>query len=101
MAKKNEGKVFDTPNYEQISTMEECDELLEKHKNNLVGKDKLQQQIRAQKKDFNAAVNEQLREVQEEREHELGVLSALEQHKMLLANGGTAVPMPPVLRSVS
>jgi hypothetical protein len=100
---KDEGKVFETPNYEAISSLDECDVLIEKHKNNLVGKDRLQYQIKEGKKEFVKAANEQLKEIQEEREHEMGVLSALEQHKMLLANGGpSAMPMPPmILRAVT
>lgn len=95
MAKKNDNSHLETPAYETLHTLEEVDEQIQKHKNRLVAKDIIEQRIKEQKKAEVAALNEQLKMVQEEREHELGVLSALEQHKMLLSNmsGGSVIPM--------
>lgn len=98
---KQQASAFDTPNYESLTTLEEVDAEIERHKERLVGKDKLQARVKEEKKDFNSAINEQLKEIEEERLHEIDVLSALEQHKQLLANGGgTVIPLPPKLAKV-
>lgn len=97
MAKKKDGPVYETPNYEGITTLTECDEEIAKHKQNLVGKDIVESRMKKDKKDYVGALNEQLKELKEEREHEIDVISALEQHKQLLANGGVVnnlIPMP-------
>lgn len=84
------------PDYEKLTTIEEVEEAIQEHKNILVGKDRTEYQIKEEKKAFVAATNEQLRELAEEREHEINVLSALEQRKQQLSNaGGTVIPMPP------
>ena len=94
--KKDQGQAFDTPNYESLTTIEDVEQEIEKHKERLIGKDVLQARVKDEKKSFNSAINEQLNEIEEERQHELGVLSALEQQKMLVANGGgMVIPMPP------
>lgn len=88
----------EVPNYEALTTLEEVDEEIEKHKQRLVGKDILESRMKKDKKDYVSALNEQLKELNEEREHEIDVLSALEQHKQLIANGGAGsnvIPMPP------
>lgn len=95
MSKKQDKSPFETPNYESITTLEGVEEEIEKHKQNLVGKDILESRMKAEKKAFVSAHNELLKEVAEEREHEIEVLSALEQHRQLIANGGAnVIPMP-------
>jgi hypothetical protein len=94
--KKDDTSHLHVPNYESLTTLEQVEEEIEKRKQNLVGKDILEYRMKEDKKDYVAAVNEQLKELKEEREHEINVLSALEQHKQVLANqGGTVIPMPP------
>lgn len=83
------------PNYEALTTLEEVDEEIEKHKKNLVGKDILEYRMKEDKKSYVSAINETLKELKEEREHEINVLSALEQRKVILANmGGQVIPLP-------
>lgn len=94
MATKNDD-ARDVPNYEALTTIEEVDEEIERHKQILVGKDVLESRMKHDKKTYVSALNEQLKELSEEREHEIEVLSALEQHKMLISNGGgMIIPMP-------
>jgi hypothetical protein len=93
--KKNDAPAHETPNYEALTTIEEVEVEIEKHKQKLVGKDILESRMKQDKKDYVGALNEQLKELAEEREHEIDVLSALEQHKVLLANGGgIVIPLP-------
>lgn len=85
----------DVPDYEAFTTVEEVDEEIERHKQILVGKDVLESRMKHDKKTYVSALNEQLKELSEEREHEIEVLSALEQRKMLISNsGGIVIPMP-------
>jgi len=87
---------FEVPDYEQFTTIEEVDEEIAKHKANLVGKDILESRMKSDKKEYVSAINTQLKELAEEREHEINVISALEQHRQYLANGGgKVIPMPP------
>ena len=76
---------FEHPEYEAIRTVDECDELIKKHKDNLVGKDLLERKIKAEKKEYVKAMNEQLKELSEEREHEMGVLGALQDRRKQLS----------------
>ena len=91
MSKKNEASDFNTPDYDSFSTIDEVEKEIERREQILIGKDKLQARIKEEKKDFCSAINEQLKEVEEERLHEIGVLSGLEQRKQYLANGGGVV----------
>ncbi len=100
MAKKKDEPTRNVPNYEAFTTIEEVEEEIETHKQHLVGKDILESQIKKTKKDYVSAVNEQLKELNEERQHEIDVLSALEQRKVILANqGGNIIPLPPRVQS--
>lgn len=97
MGKKKDQAAHETPDYEAITTLEEVDEEIAKHKERLVGKDILESKMKQDKKDYVSALNEQLRDLAEEREHEIDVLSALEQRKMVISNsGGNIIPMPKV-----
>jgi hypothetical protein len=79
------------PDYEKLVTAEEVDKLVEVHKNSLVTKDFIERRIKEEKKDYVSAMNEQLKEVAEEREHEMGVIQALDDRKkQILAN---VIPM--------
>ncbi len=83
------------PDYEALTTIEEVDEEIAIHKQNLVGKDIVEYRMKEDKKDYVSALNEQLRELAEEREHEINVISALEQRKQIIHNqGGQIIPLP-------
>jgi hypothetical protein len=90
---KNQGPAHNTPNYEALLSVEEIDEEIEKRKNILVGKDRTEYQIKENKREYVAAMNEQLRDLKEEREHEINVLSALDQRKTQLLNGAGITPL--------
>lgn len=92
---KNNDTDFDTPNYEALTNSDDVDAEIKRREHRLINKDKLQARLKEEKKDFCAAINEQLKEIEEERLHEIGVLSALEQRKQYLENGGgNVIPMP-------
>ena len=87
---------FEHPDYEQLRTIDEVDELIEKHRDFLVGKDIAEYRMKDDKKTYVSAINEQLRELKEEREHEMGVLSALDQRrKQIHAGTSNVIPLPP------
>jgi hypothetical protein len=88
---------LEVPEYESLTTVEEIEELLVEHKEKLVGKDKLEYQIKETKRETNADLNEQLKELKQEREHEMGVIDALyDRKKQILASVGIAtVPSVP------
>lgn len=94
MAKKDES-AHEVPNYDALTTIEMVEEEIEKHEKLLVGKDITESRMKQDKKDYVKAQNELLKELAEEREHEIDVLSALEERKQYLANGGSnVIPMP-------
>ncbi len=84
---KNDNPSLTVPNYEALVTIEEVEEELTRRKNTLIGKDRIDFTIRESKKEYNAAINEQLRDLKEEREHEITVISALEDRKKQILNG--------------
>lgn len=94
MAKKDDS-AYETPDYDSFTTIDAIDEEIEKYRQHLVGKDILESRMKKDKKDYVAALNEQLRDLAEEREHCIDVLSAFEQRKQILANSGSnVIPMP-------
>lgn len=93
MTKKKDTSHLNAPNYEAMTSVEEVELEIEKRKNVLVGKDRTEYQIKENKKEFNVAVNEQLRDLKEEREHEIVVLSALEDRKRLILTSAGVIPM--------
>lgn len=88
---KNDSNAHEVPNYEALTTIEEVEEEIEKHKQILVGKDVLEHRMKQDKKEYVSALNEQLKELAEERAHEIDVLSALDQRKIMIANAGSNV----------
>lgn len=95
MPKKDDKSHLEAPNYEALTTLEEVEAEIEKHKQRLVGKDIVEFRMKEDKKDYVSAINEQLKELKEEREHEIGCISGLEQHKQVLSNqGGQIIPLP-------
>jgi hypothetical protein len=92
--KKDDAKAFDTPNYEALTTIEDVELEIERHKNILVGKDKTEYQIKENKREFVSATNEQLKELKEEREHEICVLSALDDRRRQIFAGSNIIPLP-------
>lgn len=91
--KKDTGSHLNTPNYEALMSVDEVEAEIERRKNILVGKDRTEYQIKESKKDYVSAINEQLRELKEEREHEIVVLSALEDRKKQILAGAGIVPL--------
>ncbi len=92
---KKDNAAHDTPNYEALTNVDDVEAELERRKNILVGKDRTEYQIKENKKEYVSAINEQLRELKEEREHEILVISALEDRKKQILNGaGIAVFLP-------
>lgn len=97
---KKDDDAREVPDYEALTTIEEIEEEVERHKQILVGKDVLESKMKKDKKEYVGALNEQLKELTEEREHEIDVLSALEQRRMIVANGGgVIIPMPRMVQS--
>lgn len=95
MSKTQDTSHLQVPNYEALTTIEQVEEEIEKHKQKLVGKDITEYRMKEDKKTYVSAINETLKELREEREHEINVLSALEQHKQLVSNqGGVVIPLP-------
>lgn len=94
MTKKNDNSHLSVPNYEAMTTVQEVEDEIERRKNALVGKDRTEYGMKENKKEFNAAINEQLREVKEEREHEIVVISALEDRKKIILAGAGIIAMP-------
>lgn len=98
MPKKDDKKShLHHPDYESFKTVAEVQEAIRLHEARLVGKDKTESQIKKEKREYTAALNEQLRELREEREHEIGVLSALDQRIRALhaeEQGFNVVPLP-------
>lgn len=94
MAKKEKNPALNAPNYEALTTTEEVEAEIERRKNVLVGKDRTEYQIKENKREFNAAINEQLRDLKEEREHEIVVIGALEDRKKQILAGAGIITMP-------
>lgn len=95
MSKAKDTSHLETPDYEAFTTIEEVEEAIEQHRLKLVGKDVAEYRMKEDKKSYVSAINETLKELAEEREHEINVLSALEQRKQIIANqGGVVIPMP-------
>ena len=88
MSKKKDDKShLHSPNYEALMSVEEVDEEIERRKTILVGKDRTEYQIKENKREFLASTNEQLRDLKEEREHEIVVIGALEDRKKQILTG--------------
>lgn len=92
MAKKKNQREFETPDYEKLMTIAQVDAELERHKDSLVTKDRAEARVKEEKKDYVKAMNDTLKEISEERDHEMGVIGALEDRKRQLAK---IIPMPP------
>jgi len=91
---KNDNVNLQAPNYEALTTVEDVENEIERRKNVLVGKDRTEYQIKENKKEYVSAINEQLRDLKEEREHEIVVLSALEDRKKQILTGAGIVSLP-------
>jgi len=93
MSKKNETP-RDVPNYEAMVTVEDVETEIDRRKNILVGKDRTEYQIKENKREYVVAMNEQLRELKEEREHEIVVIGALEDRKKQILAGAGIIALP-------
>jgi hypothetical protein len=83
--KKNEETGhLEIPDYEAFHNVDEIDAAIQKHKDILVGKDRIEYQIKSEKREYVKDMNEQIKIIEEEREHEIVVLSALEDRKRVL-----------------
>jgi hypothetical protein len=83
---------FEHPDYEKFTSIDQVETEIVIRKENLVRKDLLERRIKDEKKSYNQAINEQLKEVKEEREHEMGVIGALEDRKKVLHVQSKIVP---------
>ena len=92
---KNDNGHLHAPNYEALVSVEDVELEIERRKNILVGKDRTEYQIKEEKREYVSAINEQLRELKEEREHEIVVISALEDRKKQILAGAGIVPLRP------
>lgn len=93
-SKNTDKSAFEAPEYEKLTTIEEVDALLQTHKDRLVTKDITESKIKADKKEYTSAINEQLKELGEEREHEMGVIGALNDRRRVIA-ATNVVPLKP------
>jgi len=84
-AKKN--GTPNVPNYERLNTIEAVEEQISIAKDAVCRKVKLQLSIKEAKKEADAAYNEQLKELAEEIDTEIVVLSGWEGRKMQIAAG--------------
>lgn len=90
--KKDTGSHLNAPNYEAMMSVDEVEEEIERRKNILVGKDRTEYQIKETKREYVSAINEQLLELKEEREHEIVVIGALEDRKKQILAGAGILP---------
>jgi hypothetical protein len=74
MSKKSKATGMETPDYEQASSATEVEERIAQTKDTVCRKVKMQLSIKEAKKEADAAYNEQLKELAEEIDHEIGVL---------------------------
>lgn len=91
--KQFEGEV---PDYESYLEVETIDEAISGHKDVLYSKVKLQEDLKQQKRDMAKGYNDQIKILQEEVDYELGVISAFNDRKRVVAAGAdVALPPPP------
>jgi hypothetical protein len=81
MAKVEKEKI----DYEKFKTVASVEEEIIKHKDIVIRKVRQQINIKDEKKTANAAYNEQLKEVEEEIDHEIKVLDALNSRQRALS----------------
>lgn len=65
---------MEKPDYDKFKTVDAVETEIEKHKDVVCSKVKLQGQVKQQKKDSNGAYNDQLKSLQEEIDHEVEVI---------------------------
>ncbi len=75
---------LEIPNYEALMTIEAVEAEIQRHERSLLGKDRTESLIKKEKREYVKALNEQLKELLEEREHEIDVISALEDRRRVL-----------------
>ena len=92
--KKSEPSAHEVPDYDSLKTIEDVEEEIQKRKDNLVRQDLMEWRMKQDKKDAVSSYNEQLKEIKEERDHEMGVLGALEDRKKV-------INATPVLKAVT
>lgn len=98
MPKKQEDKShLHTPDYNAFTTVEQVDAAIAQHEKKLIGKDRTESLIKKEKREYVSALNEQLRELKEEREHEIDVISALEARRQVLHAAATSNVVPMVI----
>jgi hypothetical protein len=92
--KKDQPSAHDVPDYDALKTVDDVEEEIQRHKDILVRQDIMEWRMKQDKKDAVSSYNEQLKEIKEERDHEMGVLGALEDRKKVLN-------ATPVLRAIT
>lgn len=81
MAKTEKEKL----DYEKFKSVEDVETEIAKHKDTVIRKVRQQINIKDEKKEANAAYNEQLKEVEEEIDNEIKTLDALNDRKRVLS----------------
>jgi hypothetical protein len=81
MAKTEKEKL----DYEKFKSVEDVETEISKHKDTVIRKVRQQINIKDEKKEANAAYNEQLKEVEEEIDNEIKTLDALNDRKRVLS----------------
>lgn len=81
---KKEDDFLQHPDYDQFRTVDEVEAAIAQHKEILVGKDRTESQIKKEKREYVSALTEQLKELNEEREFEIDVISTLEDRRRVL-----------------
>ena len=97
----SEKKDLPVPDYEALTTTEQVDQEMWRHKDALSSKVRSQHGIAANRKEMLADINEQLKFLKEEIAHEVGVLGALDDRRRFLhamqlqasGQGGNVVPI--------
>ena len=98
MTKKSRATGTNTPDYEQVTSLAEVEERIAQTKDTVCRKVKMQLGIKDAKKAADAAYNDQLKELAEEIDHEIGVLDGWESRLAQVEAGvpqAQTVPAPP------
>jgi hypothetical protein len=85
----DEEETMDAPDYDTITDLKEVDQLVRAAKDAICRKVKQQAQLKDAKKEMAGSYNEQIKHLQEQIDHELGIVDGLTQRKLVLEMGVT------------
>jgi len=99
MSKKNDKGEREKPDYDSFKTLQAIDDEIAKTKTEVCRKTKQLFQTKEAKKEAMGAYNEQIKEMTEEVDHNLGVLDELNTRRRVIEKGGStplrSVPSAP------